>query len=250
MATSNAGSSFRRKRALVIGNNNYSRPDSKLRHCINDANDLSKLLEKISFKVTTHHDLTNEQMVKAIRDFGNTIVDGDLVMFYFSGHGYQVKDKNYLMPVDDAKIETDEDVEDYAFEVDKTLERLANRNQSYVTIFILDCCRQYWPTQTPKIRGDLGRGLHVIDPPADTFVQFACAANKTASDGLETDQNGLFTKHLLKHIANSNEDIIQIFQGVAADVFLESNRKQKPLGMNGILRPGRIYLKDATVIDQ
>ncbi|CAF3937117.1 unnamed protein product, partial [Rotaria sp. Silwood1] len=173
MATSNAGSSFRRKRALVIGNNNYSRPDSKLRHCINDANDLSKLLEKISFKVTTHHDLTNEQMVKAIRDFGNTIVDGDL-----------------------------------------------------------------------------GRGLHVIDPPADTFVQFACAANKTASDGLETDQNGLFTKHLLKHIANSNEDIIQIFQGVAADVFLESNRKQKPLGMNGILRPGRIYLKDATVIDQ
>ncbi|CAF3862573.1 unnamed protein product, partial [Rotaria sp. Silwood1] len=116
MATSNAGSSFRRKRALVIGNNNYSRPDSKLRHCINDANDLSKLLEKISFKVTTHHDLTNEQMVKAIRDFGNTIVDGDLVMFYFSGHGYQVKDKNYLMPVDDAKIETDEDVEDYAFE--------------------------------------------------------------------------------------------------------------------------------------
>ncbi|CAF4017200.1 unnamed protein product, partial [Rotaria sordida] len=128
MATSNTGSSSRRKRALVIGNNNYSRSESKLRHCINDANDLTALLEKISFIVTTHHDLTNAQTVKAIRDFQNTIADGDLVMFYFSGHGYQVN-------------------------------------------------------------GDSGRGLQMIDPPAGTFVQFACAANATASDGLETDRN-------------------------------------------------------------
>ncbi|CAF4037331.1 unnamed protein product [Rotaria sp. Silwood1] len=154
MATSNTSSSFRRKRALIIGNNNYSRPESKLRHCINDADDLCKLLKTMNFEVTTYHDLTDGQMTEYIRDFQNTIINGDLVIFYFSGHGYQVNGKNYLMPVDDAQIETDEDVEDKAFEVDRTLDRLAKRNPSYVTIFILDCCRQYWPTQTPKTRGN------------------------------------------------------------------------------------------------
>ncbi|CAF1434296.1 unnamed protein product, partial [Rotaria sordida] len=33
---------------------------------------------------------------------------------------------------------------------------------------------------------DSGRGLQMIDPPAGTFVQFACAANATASDGAST----------------------------------------------------------------
>jgi len=90
----------------------------------------------------------------------------------------------------------------------------------------------------------------VVDPPVGTFVQFACGANQTASDGLETDRNGLFTKHLLKHIANPNEDIIQIFRGTAADVFEESNRKQKPLGMDGLLRRGHIYLNEVTMMEQ
>lgn len=84
----------------------------------------------------------------------------------------------------------------------------------------------------------------MVAPPAGTFVQFACDADQTASDGLETDRNGLFTKHLIKHIANSNEDIVQMFQGVAYDVFHESKKAQMPLQINKLLRPGRIYLKE------
>jgi uncharacterized caspase-like protein len=92
-------------------------------------------------------------MVSNINAFKKTIIDGDLVLFYFSGHGYQVKDKNYLMPVDDDKIETEEDVEDYAICVETTIDRLAKTNRSYVTMFILDCCRKYWPKNMPEIKG-------------------------------------------------------------------------------------------------
>jgi uncharacterized caspase-like protein len=153
MASSYPSSSSRRKLALVIGNNNYSREESKLRHCINDASDLSDLLKSIHFNVTTHFDLTNAGMVSNIIAFKKTIIDGDLVLFYFSGHGYQVKDKNYLMPVDDDKIETEEDVEDYAVCVETTIDRLAKTNRSHVTMFILDCCRKYWPKNMPKTKG-------------------------------------------------------------------------------------------------
>ena len=94
-----------------------------------------------------------------------------------------------------------------------------------------------------------GKGLQTIEPPKGTFIQFACAANRTASDGLETDRNGLFTKHLLKHITNQNEDIIQIFQGIAGDVYDESGGKQKPLSINGLMRRGHIYLNELTAVN-
>jgi uncharacterized caspase-like protein len=142
MATSNKNPTPRRKLALIIGNNNYSRPSNRLNQSINNANDLNDLLKSINFNVTMYTDGNAEMMLK-ITNFAKTIKDGDLVLFYFSGHGYQVKDKNYLIPVDDAEIESDKDVEDIAINVERTFERLVERNPSYVTIFILDCCRPY-----------------------------------------------------------------------------------------------------------
>ncbi|CAF2955247.1 unnamed protein product [Rotaria sp. Silwood2] len=94
----------------------------------------------------------------------------------------------------------------------------------------------------------IGSGFHVIDPLDGTFVLFSCAISQIASDILETGQHSIFTKYLLKHIANPNEHIVQIFQGTAADVFEESNGVQKPLCMNGLLRRGHIYLNDPTII--
>ncbi|CAF1154694.1 unnamed protein product [Adineta ricciae] len=245
MATLRRPSTSRRKLALIIGNNNYFRPESKLRHCINDANDLSEVLSNVRFHVTTKLDLTGSQMIATINSFSKTINDGDLVLFYFSGHGYQIKGTNYLMPIDDGQIETEDDVEDFAVPVERTIKRLAEKTSSYVTICILDCCRLYWPKRSPKPKAVTeGKGLHTMKSPAGTFIQFACDADQTASDGLDDDRNGLFTKHLLKHIANPNEDIVQIFQGIAADVFEESNRTQRPLSINALYRRGHVYLNE------
>ncbi|UJR07496.1 hypothetical protein I4U23_011785 [Adineta vaga] len=244
MTASNLNTS-RQKLALVIGNNDYNRTESKLRHCINDANDLSDKLIGMGFIVDTKINLTNKQMVKAITNFSGRINNGDLVLFYFSGHGYEVKGSNYLMPIDDEDVYTEDDVEDSAVPVERTLKRLAMRNPSHVTIFILDCCRNYWPGKMPKTKGGTdGKGLGFVDAPAGTFIQFACGAHRTASDGEETDRNGLFTKHLLKHIASPKEDIVQIFQGIAGDVYTESKGKQRPLSINGFIKKGHVYLNE------
>jgi uncharacterized caspase-like protein len=153
MATSNVISSSRGKLALIIGNNNYSSPGNQLRNSINDADDLNKALQKINFTVNINHNLTNAGMSLAINSFLKTINDGDLVLFYFSGHGYQVGAENYLMGTDDTKIETEDDVESFAIPVERTINRFAAKNSSYVTIFILDCCRVFWPKNTPKPKG-------------------------------------------------------------------------------------------------
>lgn len=46
-----------------------------------------------------------------------------------------------------------------------------------------------------------------MTPPGDTLLQFACAPVTVSHDGYGRARNGLFTKHLLRHIATTNKDI-------------------------------------------
>lgn len=136
-------SSHRRKIALLIGNDNYSKAHNKLNHSIDNTRRMSDILSKINFNITMCID-TDSKMMIMIKNFSKIINYGDLVLFYFAGHGCEVNGTNYLIPVDDNRIETDLDVEDIGINLQSILERLVERNTSYVTIFILDCGRSYW----------------------------------------------------------------------------------------------------------
>ncbi len=83
-----------------------------------------------------------------------------------------------------------------------------------------------------------------MNPPTGTFIQFACAADQTASDGLKTERNGLFTKHLLRHLIKPNEDISKIFRKIAEGVYKESGEKQNPLRIDGLMGDGHISLNE------
>lgn len=132
-----------RKLALIIGNDNYSRPENRLSQSMKNVNGLSDLLKTINFQVKISVNSNKHQMETDIHDFSEMINNGDLILFYFSGHGYQVNGKNYLIPVDDNRIKTNRDVEDFAISVESLLTHLIKRNPSYATILILDCCRLY-----------------------------------------------------------------------------------------------------------
>jgi uncharacterized caspase-like protein len=154
MATASSTIAPRRKLALLIGNNKYEQKENLLLHCVNDADDLTVELEKINFHVITKHNLTKKDMHTAIKQFKDLVKDGDLVVFFFSGHGRHVNGANYMIPIDDKEITTNEDVVDNAINLDILLERFSDKNSSYATIFILDCCRVYRPDSVPKSKGE------------------------------------------------------------------------------------------------
>lgn len=72
-------SSSNRKLALIIGNDNYSRPETKLTNCINDVNDITIVLRKMKFNVTTKRNLTKVQIISTIENFSKKILDGDFI---------------------------------------------------------------------------------------------------------------------------------------------------------------------------
>jgi hypothetical protein len=85
-----------------------------------------------------------------------------------------------------------------------------------------------------------GKGLHEIKRTDEAFIQFACAANKTA-------RNDLFSKYLLKNIAKENVDIRDVFQLIVDDVFRDSNQTQESLTINGIYKHAQVYFNKAII---
>ena len=79
----------RRKVALVIGIGNYE-SGKILNNTINDACDMSSKLEDMGFISNGPKlDLTHEAMELVLVKFKHSINEGDMVLFYFAGHGTQ-----------------------------------------------------------------------------------------------------------------------------------------------------------------
>ncbi|CAF1552706.1 unnamed protein product, partial [Adineta ricciae] len=63
---------------------------------------------------------------------------------------------------------------------------------------------------------------------AETLIAFACAPGTTADDGNNEEENGLYTKHLLRRLQTPNKDIEILLRRVGKDVTTESNGQQIP----------------------
>lgn len=206
--------------ALIIGNAAYDH--SPLLNPRNDAIDIGKALEKFGFQVTLVTDGSNQEMRNAIRVFGERSSRADVALFYFAGHGVQIRGVNYLVPVRES-LRTEAEVEDRSISADFVL-RTMEGSRPKVNIVILDACRDN-PFISKTRSG--ARGLASMDAPVGTILAFSTSPGAVAYDGSE-GRNGLYTKHLLLSLAEDNTDIAKIFQRPRAGVLKESVGKQVP----------------------
>lgn len=92
-----------------------------------------------------------------------------------------------------------------------------------------------------------GGSLSMMRPPPETFIQFSCGTMQTDTSQRGVVRNSLFTKHLLRHIAEENVPIGEMLQRVTDDVYRESNGKQKSLCMNGLRLHKQVYINEVIV---
>jgi uncharacterized caspase-like protein len=127
-----------RRLALVIGNSAY--PFAPLRNSINDAKDFAAALKDSGFEVTILENASLRDTRLALRDFGDRLKQqGGVGLFYYAGHGMQVKGRNYLIPVA-AQIEREDEVEFESLDANQVLEKLDSAGNRF-NIVILDACR-------------------------------------------------------------------------------------------------------------
>ena len=85
--------------ALVMGNDNYTSVTT-LQKAGNDATAMARELKAAGFTVQLYKDLNYRGMVKAVEVFANSISGGDEAVVFFAGHGVQIKNGSYLLPID------------------------------------------------------------------------------------------------------------------------------------------------------
>ena len=191
-----------RRVALVIGNNDYQNI-VKLEKAVNDANSVSAELRKVGFEVQTLNNAGQKKMNLAINEFVQKVSGGGVGVFFFAGHGLQINNQNFLVPVDMDQPRESDDVADQAISVPVLQDKLAVAKAKY-TLLVLDACRN---NPLPKKAGrSIGstRGLAMTNSPSGQTVLYSAGANQEALDSLGTNDNnpnGLFTREFLPMIS-------------------------------------------------
>lgn len=203
--------------ALVIGNSAY--PGAPLRNPVNDAKDMAATLRRLGFEVISKTDVTQKEMNRAIAQFGEKLRADTVALFYYAGHGMQVRGKNYLIPID-ARIASEASARAETVDVDTVMDQLA---VSTMNIVVLDACRNN-PFER-KFRS-VGGGLAQMDAPRGSLIAYATAPGKVAADG--EGRNGLYTRELLRHIQTPGLPLEAVFKRVRNGVMQGSGEAQTP----------------------
>jgi hypothetical protein len=215
--------SIERRVALVIGNATYK--VNPLKNPVNDSTDMARSLRSVGFEVIEANNTTLAQMREVTRRFADKLGNSDVGLVYYSGHGVEVKGKNYLIPVN-ADIKREYEVVDQAFDASQFLEMMDNirgPNNKRVNILIVDACRN---NELQKSWRSINNGLARMDAPGGTFISFATAPGRVAADGV--GRNSPYTKHLLQALKQPNVPIEQVFKVVRRNVMEETKGEQIP----------------------
>jgi TPR repeat protein len=205
--------------ALVIGNSKYA--ESPLVNPVNDARAMTAALSGLGFTVTNLYDASLTEMNDASRQFGDKLRAGGVGLFFYAGHGMQIRGKNYLIPVG-ADIKREDEVQYKAFDANQLLDKMEIAHNP-INIVILDACRN-----NPFSRSfrSSATGLAQMEAPVGTYVSFSTAPGRVASDG--DGSNGLFTQHLLGSLKTPGLKVEDVFKQVRVHVMQDSGGQQIP----------------------
>ena len=216
------GSTESERLALLIGNSHYTHGGS-LDNPVNDVRAIKKALEALGFAVMKYENCSQKTMKRAMDKFGRRLKGKNVGLFFYAGHGVQVRGNNYLLPVD-AKLDAENDAEYDCVRADRVLAKMETAG-SRTNIVILDACRDN-PFERSWRRGSKGEGLAFMNAPSGSLIAYSTAPGKTALDG--GGKNSPYTSALLQHIDTPNITVIQMFQRVRSTVRRQSSYKQTP----------------------
>ena len=214
--------------ALVIGNGGY-KAVAALNNPPSDARDVGDALKALGFDVEVDVDADQARMRADIAAFAKKAEKADVSLFFYSGHGLQVSEHNYLVPVD-AEFHVVDDIQTRTVAFDDVMAALART--SGLRLVFLDACRNN-PVKNLAL-AQQGQGLAEAGESAGFFIAYATKPNFVAYDG--AGRNSPFTQAFLAHVATPGEDISNLMIAVRNDVFAATGGEQVPWDSSSLTR--------------
>jgi hypothetical protein len=211
-----------RRIALVVGNDDYeSLPD--LRKAVNDARAVGTALSKLGFEVMPVENAPRRTMNAKLVEFTSKIEPGDTALFFFAGHGVQIKGINYLLPIDTPNAVEGQEalITGEGIPADSVVQQAQDRGAK-VAMLVLDACRDN-PFKTSVQRGIGGtRGLTMMRVPTGVFVLYSAGEGQAALDRLgdnDPNPNSVFTRTFVEVLGHPGLTLHDIAKKTQLEVF-------------------------------
>ncbi len=230
-------------KALLVGVNKYCLPGCDLKGCVNDVTNMRDVLLKyFGFKaeqvrLVVDERATREAILERLEWLVKDAGPADRVLFHFSGHGSQVRDRDgdeLRDHMDEVICPHDMNWEGNYISDDDLKEIFVKLPQGAVLEVILDCCHSGTGTREAAALNllpmEMAMRPRFLEPPADIqarvdeelpvrrllrganptgHVLFAgCRENQTSADAFIGGAfNGAFTYYLCRHLRDNGGDI-------------------------------------------
>jgi uncharacterized caspase-like protein len=217
--------------ALVIGNDAYTHV-KPLSNAGNDARLMASALKAAGFDVVggVRANLDRKAMWSALDQFQGRIGKGDDVVFYYAGHGVQIRADSLLLPVD-IEAESDDQVLRDGVNLVEVQDEMKNAR---FALMVVDACRN---NPFPPKHGTRGvgepAGIVPIEPARGNVILLSASRNQQALDEVPgiTTSNGLFTYTLVQELKTPGIDVVQAMHNVREQVEQRAklaNHEQRP----------------------
>jgi uncharacterized caspase-like protein len=226
-----------KKYALVIGNSNYEYV-LKLKNPNNDAEDISKTLERFNYQVELCLDLDLGKMETAVDNFIENLSKQNNAegFFYFAGQGARINGNNYMMPTD-IYANNEAGLVLGSYGITTLLSKLITADNALNTVVIDACFTDF--SFEPRHRGGVlviideslsgkleNDGLDLIEQfTKDIFYLQAAMPGSLAMDG--TGRNSPFTRALLENMVKP-VPFIELVPGIIKNTIEYSGGHQMP----------------------
>jgi Caspase domain/LysM domain len=196
--------------ALVIGVSNYGNAQVKVRGAAapvpipslpgprEDAQDMASLVRQMGFVISNENrmfDLDRAAMQLEITRFVNQLDEQTVALVYYSGHGLENQNENYLVPRS-ANLESVDHLKGQLVSLNEMLRDVGNR-RAKARIVILDACRNFPDLEGGmKSLGETG-GFGEVKIGAGLRLVYAAEPGQRALPARAGERNSVFTKPLL-----------------------------------------------------
>ena len=219
-----SSASAEKRVALVVGNSAYQNV-SPLPNPRNDALLMADTLKRLGFTLVgggAQVDLDKARFDTAVQSFGSQLIGADVALFYYAGHGLQVRGTNYLVPIT-ANPVRETDVDFQMVDVALVLRQMDGAGTK-LNLVVLDACRNN-PFGGRGLRSADG-GLAQIRAPEGTLLSYATQPGNVALDG--DDGHSPYTRALVETMQKPGLDVFQTFNQVGLTVKRATGSSQQP----------------------
>ncbi|MDQ2987689.1 MAG: caspase family protein [Pseudomonadota bacterium] len=197
----------------------------KLPNAHSDARLIAARLRSAGYDTALLLDAGRDALLAATARLAGQLKDGGVGVFYYAGHGFEIKGQNYLVPVG-APAAGPGGLAQASLPVNSLIGRLQHSG-AHLSIVLLDACRNDPDAQLqPRYRGTAASGFVAEKPANGMLIAYATQPGERALDG--NGANGPFASALAEWLVKPGLPIEEAIKHVMSDVRRSTRDEQRP----------------------